>query len=245
MGRQKHVTVPLCIFRGPWLLYSQAQSLLRAVSSIGSPPDFGTTWIKKAGRLPCPAHVWVGRLYTVRCGDHPSPPSAPPPSLGTYTGPLRQPRVQRPFPDILGRTGFEKQQQEAQSPADPPPAAAQPAAGQRHFLPDGQRRGALWPGRGGGPGSVEQKCARSAGRSQLHSAGSRGSCVRAQPRPPLTDPHSRWGPPTGLFLACPIASGPETPSQTSAAQAAQKAAAAGGGVTLLGDVAGSGLVTLG
>lgn len=72
-----------------------------------------------------------------------------PPSPGTYTGPLRQPRVQCPFPDIPGRTGFKEQQQAAQSPADLPPAAAHPAAGQRHFLPDGQRRGALWPGRGG------------------------------------------------------------------------------------------------
>lgn len=73
-----------------------------------------------------------------------------PPSPGTYMGPLRQPRVQCPFPDIPGRTGFKEQQQAAQSPADLPPAAAHPAAGQRHFLPDGQRRRALWPGQGGG-----------------------------------------------------------------------------------------------
>lgn len=77
MGRQKHVTGPLCIFRGPWLLYSQARNLWRAVSSLCSPPDFGTTQIKKEGRLPCAVRIWV-RLYTVQCGHHPSPPSPPP-----------------------------------------------------------------------------------------------------------------------------------------------------------------------
>lgn len=138
---------PLGVFRGPLLLYFQAWRLSRAVSSICLPPDFGTTQRKTD---PCPGPpAMAGWGWGVKqWGDHPFtrfPPAPPPPSRGTYAGSLRQPHVQCPFRDILGRSGFQEQQQEAERPADLPPAAAHPAAGQRHFLPDGQRRGAPSP----------------------------------------------------------------------------------------------------
>ena len=131
------------------------------------------------------------------CGGQELPISRRPPApphLGTYTGPLRQPRGQCPLPEVLGGSGFkEQQEQEAQSPADLSPATAHLAAG-GVSSPDGQRRGVLWPV---GPRRGAEVCSGCWRVSQLHSAGSLGSCVRAQPRPPPSSPGG--GRPPGYF----------------------------------------------
>lgn len=126
------------------------------MSSICLPPDFDTFRERKTPALPALEGVLVECTYSVWG----SPISSQPPHPGTYVGFLSQPRVQCPFPDILGRTKFEEKQQEAQSPEDLPSSAAHPAAGRRHFFPDVQRREAL--SRRVGPTSEEKKCAQSA-----------------------------------------------------------------------------------
>ena len=135
----------------------------------------------------------------------PSPPGPQqPPHLGTYTGPLRQPRGQCPLPEVLGGSGFKEQQkQEAQSPADLSPATAHPVAGSRCFFLDGQRRGVLQPV---GP--------RMGSRSVLGLLESFSAPLGRVPgimcpRPAQAPtPIPWWGPPARLFLACPIPSGP-------------------------------------
>ena len=140
------------------------------------------------------------------CGGQELPISCRPPApphLGTYTGPLRQPRGQCPLPEVLGGSSFKEQQkQEAPGPADLSPAAAHPATG-GVSSPDGQRRGVLWPV---GP--------RRGSRSVLGLLESFSAplcrvlgimCPRPAQAPTLIP---WWGRPAGLFLACPIPSGP-------------------------------------
>lgn len=107
------------------------------------PPTHPQPWHALIKTLPCPSVQGPPAKQTAS-GGLPAPPRLSSP--GTYAGLLGQPRVQCPFPEILGRAGFEEKQQEAQSPDDLPSAAAPPAAGKWHFLPHVQGRGAFWPG---------------------------------------------------------------------------------------------------
>lgn len=228
---------PLGVFRGPLLLYFQAWRLSRAVSSICLPPDFGTTQ-RQTPALDHPR--WRGGGGGSNSGGitrSPVSPQHPRPRAEALTRDLSasltcSARFEIFLAGAASRSSSRKQS--AQLTFLRPLPILRLVKG----ISSQTVRGEGPPRRRVGPGSGELKCAPPAGRPQLHS-GSLGSCVCTQPRPPPHPLPRRWPPARPahrVIFSRPYYIWPQRLLRRQRQQA--------GATGWLGDVAGSGPVTL-